>query len=51
VFLVGTDIAVLGKEAGILDAGENNVEFLKSHSLPSTNEELAEQTYKETQGN
>jgi hypothetical protein len=45
-----TEIAVLGKVVEILDAGENNVEFLESNSLPSTNEQLAEKTYEEAHG-
>ena len=38
------------KKAVLLGAGENNyVEFFESHSVPSTNEELADQKSKEAQ--
>jgi hypothetical protein len=50
---VCTEIAILAKEPGFQDVGEDDVaELLESHSLPLTNEELAEldkQTYEEAQ--
>jgi hypothetical protein len=40
---VYTKIAVLSKEAGLQDAGEDDIaELLESHSVPLTNDELKE---------
>jgi hypothetical protein len=43
VSLICTKIAILAREAGFQDVGEDNVaKLLESHSLPLMNEELAE---------
>jgi hypothetical protein len=50
---ISTEIAILAKEAGFQDDGEDDIaELLESHFLPLMNKELAKldlQTYKEAQ--